>query len=297
MILATQALFEDKTIGYNKPVPDGTPLSEVKHNRLSTVHPNLILRTQIFTPVARNPHNKHLSRSADVSDTMRELAFARAEGYKRVTIYGAVMDIETDFRVWTGITQVFEQHGFKATGMEIDFRMFASLCGFPSKQLTTALRHRIDNSLTRIMTQVITFSAPDGSKFKTHLLQLAEFDARRDVLRLVPDKCLWELYRIDHNILLSMELQESLRRKEVAQCLYMFIAALPADPAPLSFARLRERVALTTSKLAEANRSITKALTELKAIGYLDYDIQTRGRERFVLIHSRQKPTRTRQKK
>lgn len=297
MNLAAAALLPEQSNVYPFTPAEGAPLSTVKHNRLSTVHPNLILRTQIFTPVARNPHNKCAGRAADVSDTMRELAFARAEGYDRVTIYGSVLDIETDFRVWTGITQVFENQGFKAEGMEINFKAFAIMCGYPSKQLNTVLRQRIDASLTRIMTQVITFSAQDGSKFKTHLLQLAEFNARLDVLRLVPDKYLWELYRIDHNILLSMELQESLRRKEVAQCLYMFIAALPASPAPLSFSRLRERVALTTSKPAEANRSITKALAELKAIGYLDYDIQTRDRERYVLIHNRHKTCSTRANK
>lgn len=283
----------DKTDGYKPTIEEGTPLSLVKHNRFSTVHPNLILRTQIFTPVARNPHTKSIGRTADVSETMRDLAFARAEGYDKVTIYGAKLDIETDFRVWSGITQLFEREGFQPTGAQISFREFASLCGYPSKQLSATLRERIDRSLNRIMSQVVSFARDDGrSTFKTHLLHRASYDLNEDVIKLIPDENLWELYRIDHNILLSMEHQESLRRREVAQCLYMFIEALPKAPVPLSFTRLRERVALTTNKPAEANRSITNALLELKSIGYLDYDIQTKNRERYVLIHDRKKPVK-----
>jgi len=266
-------------------------LTTVRHDSLSTVHPNIILRTQVFTPIARNPKTKaSLGRTADVSDAMRELTFAKNEGYDRVVIYGAKLDIETDFRVWGGIALAFEKEGFKPDGITLSFKEFASLCGFPSRHLNAALRERLDRSLTRIMSQVISFGR-DGGKAtcKTHLLQRADYNQDGDWVRLVPDPSLWELYQIDYNILLSIELQESLRRKEVAQCLYMFIAALPKSPAPISFTRLRERVALAASKPAEANRSITNALAELKKIGYLDYEIVTKNRERYVLIHERHK--------
>lgn len=276
---------------YTPVIEEGAPLTTVRHDSLSTVHPNIILRTQVFTPIARNPKTKaSLGRTADVSDAMRELTFAKNEGYDRVVIYGAKLDIETDFRVWGGIALAFEKEGFKPDGITLSFKEFASLCGFPSRHLNAALRERLDRSLTRIMSQVISFGR-DGGKAtcKTHLLQRADYNQDGDWVRLVPDPSLWELYQIDYNILLSIELQESLRRKEVAQCLYMFIAALPKSPAPISFARLRERVALAASKPAEANRSITNALAELKKIGYLDYEIVTKGRERYVLIHERHK--------
>ncbi len=281
----------EESDAYTHVIEEGAPLTTVRHDSLSTVHPNIILRTQVFTPIARNPKTKaSLGRTADVSDAMRELTFAKNEGYDRVVIYGAKLDIETDFRVWGGIALAFEKEGFKPDGITLSFKEFASLCGFPSRHLNAALRERLDRSLTRIMSQVISFGR-DGGKAtcKTHLLQRADYNQDGDWVRLVPDPSLWELYQIDYNILLSIELQESLRRKEVAQCLYMFIAALPKSPAPISFTRLRERVALAASKPAEANRSITNALAELKKIGYLDYEIVTKGRERYVLIHERHK--------
>lgn len=266
-------------------------MTTVKHDSLSTVYPNIILRTQVFTPIARNPQKKApIGRTADVSDAMRELVFARNEGYDRVVIYGAKLDIETDFRVWGGIAKAFEKVGFQPGGITLSFKEFAALCGFPSRHINTALRERIDRSLNRIMSQVISFGRDgDRATSKIHLLQGADYNLDEDWVRLVPHPSLWDLYRIDHNILLYIEHQESLRRKEVAQCLYMFIAALPASPAPISFTRLRERVALAASKPAEANRSITNALAELKKIGYLDYDIVTKNRERYVLIHQRHK--------
>jgi hypothetical protein len=284
----------DVSATYTPMIEEGAPLTTVKHGSLSTVHPNIILRTQVFTPIARNPQTKSpLGRTADVSDAMRELSFAKNEGYDKVVIYGAKLDIETDFRVWGGIALAFEKMGFQASGTVLSFKEFAALCGFPSRHINTALRERIDRSLNRIMSQVISFGRDGGQvTSKTHLLQRADYNIGSDWVRLVPDPNLWELYRIDHNILLSMELQESLRRKEVAQCLYMFIAALPKSPAPISFTRLRERVSLAASKTAEANRSITNALAELKKIGYLDYEIVTRNRERYVLIHERKKPSK-----
>ncbi len=160
---------------YTPVIEEGAPLTTVRHDSLSTVHPNIILRTQVFTPIARNPKTKaSLGRTADVSDAMRELTFAKNEGYDRVVIYGAKLDIETDFRVWGGIARAFEKAGFQAGGTLLSFKEFAALCGFPSRHLNMALRERIDRSLNRIMSQVISFGRDgDRATRKIHLLQQA----------------------------------------------------------------------------------------------------------------------------
>lgn len=272
---------------------EGTKLHETKHHKLSTVHPNVVLRTPIFTPIARSASSKVKGRMDDLSDTTQELSIVQAEGYHKVTISGAQLDIETDFRVWCGITKMFEVHGFCEQGAVASFKEFAGMCRYTPKELRTSLRERIDRSLTRIMSQVVSFYREDGKTMKTHLIQWAEYDANTDTIKLVPDVRLWELYRIDHNIILYIEHQEALKNREVAQCLYVFIEALPNKPAPLSFARLRDRVRLRTAQKAEANRAITKALGELKKIGYLEYDIVTKNGERYVLIHGRKKPAKS----
>ena len=109
-------------------------------------------------------------------------------------------------------------------------------------------------------------------------------------IKLVPDERLWELYRIDHEILLSLDTQEALQRRETAQCLYMFIHALPKNPAPLAFSRIRSRLCLTGTE-AEVNRSIVNGLAELEKIGYLDYALTPggKGKDRCVIIKNRKR--------
>lgn len=276
---------QDKSASCNGIVTDGEALSQRKHNKKSTAHANVMLRTPIFVPMAVKKVTS--ARTTDLTDPFRDLTLLKTEGYERVRIYGPQLDIERDFRTWVGIIRVFEQDGFRTDEVEIPFKTFAALCGHPTKQLSSVLRERIDGALIRIMSQVIILTKANGSNYKTHLVQKSEYNKERDVITLKADPSLWELYRVDHNILLSLETQEALRRREVAQCLYMFIEALPPNPVPLSFARLRDRLMLTTASVAEANRSIAKALVELKNIGYLEYELDTVGRERYVLIQKR----------
>lgn len=54
----------------------------------------------------------------------------------------------------------------------------------------------------------------------------------------------------------------------------------------VDFARIRERLALQ-SAVGEQNRIIKKAIEQLKTIGYLDCSIEKKGRESFVIVHSR----------
>ena len=269
------------------PIKAGSSLSTLRHHRQSTVHPNLILRTPIFTPVGRTSRAK--GRVADLSSAMREITFARTEGYDDVKIFGSRLNIDTDFKIWTGIVRAFEQYGFQPNGLEMSFSEFSRLCGYPSSAQSTVLKTRVDTSLTRIMSQVITFSA--GSKtHKTHLLQSATYDIDANKIKLVPDERLWELYRIDPEILLSLATQEALQRRETAQCLYMFIHALPKNPAPLAFSRIRSRLCLTGTE-AEVNRSIVNGLAELEKIGCLDYALTPggKGKDRCVIIKNRKR--------
>lgn len=278
---------QEKTYSYAKPIKVGEVLSTISHHKQSTVHPNLILRTPIFTPVGRTATVK--GRVADLSSAMREISFARTEGYEEVKIFGSKLSIDTDFKVWTGIVRAFDVYGFQPRGLSMTFSEFAKFCGYPSSAQSSVLKARVDSSLTRIMSQVITFSA--GSRaHKTHLLQSATYDIDANKITLVPDERLWELYRIDHEILLSLDTQAALQRRETAQCLYMFIHALPSNPAPLSFSRIRSRLCLTGSE-AEVNRSIVNGLAELAKIGYLDYHLTPggKGKDRCVIIKSRRK--------
>lgn len=262
----------------------GNQLSPLDINSNSSVQPNILLRTPIFTPVARRTSTK--SRSIDVNE-LQELEFSRNEGYESVKIIGAKLSIETDFKVWCGIIRVFQDHGYTCGQITLSFSQFAKNCGFPSKKINKELQERIDKSLNKIMTQVFSFSSRNGNKVKKyHMVQRAEYDVEENTITLTPDPSLWELYSLDHTTLLGLNIIKKLPRQDVAICLYLFIHALPQNPAPVSFQRFRTRLALTAS-VPEQNRSIKNALDKLIEIGYLKGDFFSKDRERYLLIHSR----------
>nr|AVI43305.1 Replication protein RepA [Klebsiella pneumoniae] len=76
-------------------------------------------------------------------------------------------------------------------------------------------------------------------------------------------------------MLLQMFIIRQLANKGTAQALYTFIESLPERPIPLSFARIKRRLMLTSPN-NQQNRVINKAIDELKAVGYLDGDVVKR---------------------
>jgi hypothetical protein len=114
------------------------------------------------------------------------------------------------------------------------------------------------------------------------------YDGEEDVVELMADETLWDLYRLDHQVLVSLQILKMLPRAEVAQTLYLFFSSLPNNPVPVSFERLRERVRLETSD-KEANRKIKQGIMKLQAIGYLSGSFLTKNRQQYYIVHGRVK--------
>jgi hypothetical protein len=104
---------------------------------------------------------------------------------------------------------------------------------------------------------------------------------------LQADPKIFELYKFDHKVLLQLRAINVLSRKESAQALYTFIESLPSNPAPVSLARLRARLNLTSRTITQ-NATVRKAMEQLRAIGYLDYSEVKRGKVVYFIIHERQ---------
>lgn len=262
-------------------IEEGTPLSTFNSGK-TTMQPNSLLRLPVFTPTGRVKQT--IGRSSDVS-ALRDLEFCRAEGYEKAHIFGPKLSIETDFKVWCGIVKVFRK-GYSAKGFKLTFLEFAKTCGFDSRTMNKVLRKRIDRSLTRIMSQVLTFEAESGKIGKYHLVQNAFFDPNGDTIEIIPDRSLWELYQADYKTLVGMKVIENLPRYETASCLYLFLNALPQNPIDLSFERLRNRLQINAS-VAEQNRSIREAIKKLVEIGYLKCSEIKKNGEAHLVIHSR----------
>lgn len=236
-----------------------------------SIQPNILIRTPLFVPIARNS-NKDVSTLTkhDVSSEFRGISLYQREGYEYASIKGEKLNVRTDFRVWCGVIFAFSKYGYNTDCITMKLSEFTKFCGFSTQMLNAAFRKRIQESLERIQSQTVSMSTRDGKKATaTSLLKKFIYDTDRDEILLEGDPELWELYRIDRQILISMKTLSRIPRAETAQCLYLFLASLPNDPIPVTMSRIRERLSLNMSN-KEANRSIKNAIKTLEKIGYLE---------------------------
>ena len=231
---------------------------------VESVHPNLLLRMPLFSP---RKSKKIVER--DATEDFKDLTIVKNEGYDKVCITGQTLNVQVDFKVWCGVLLSFYKHGYDKTTIKLKFSDFAKFCGYPAKKLDASLRKTIESSLGRLANQTIQFKTTDAKKTRfTSLILKGYFDSDVDEISLTADPDLWELYAIDHQILVNLNVLKKLPRSETAQCLYLFLASLPKSPIPVTLTRMRERIKLSMSD-KECNRSIRKAIAQLEKIGYL----------------------------
>ena len=254
----------------------------------TSVQPNVLLRTGVFTPVGRRTNASDV-KAQDLSNDLVNLDICQKEGYDLVTVRGQRLNIETDFKVWCGIFQTFTKSGYSPNTVKLSFSEFAKYCGYPSRRFDKNLRKQIGDSLGRIQSQSLSFRRKNTEKaVHTGMLLRAMYDGDADLVELMADETLWDLYRLDYQVLVSLRVLEKLPRAEVAQCLYLYFTSLPENPHPVSFERLRERLRLETSK-KEANRKIKIGIQKLESIGYLSGSFAVKNGEQYYLIDQRYK--------
>ncbi|HHA1396946.1 TPA: protein RepA [Enterobacter hormaechei subsp. xiangfangensis] len=255
-------------------------------NSNNTVQPVALMRLGVFVPKP----SKSLGENniVDASELFSNLEIAKAEGYDNISIAGPRLDMDVDFKVWIGVIYAFSKHGLNSNKIELKFADFAKGCGFTAKRIDGRLRNSIHGSLGKLRNKSISFKrgADARGSYQTGLLKTGFFDADKDIVRLEADEKLWELFQLDYRVLLQQHAIKALPKKEAAQAIYTFIESLPQHPRPVSFARLRERLSLTSS-VSEQNRTIKKALDQLQDIGYLEFSLSRKERENYLMILKR----------
>jgi hypothetical protein len=207
--------------------------------------------------------------TTDATEDFQDLTLFKSEGYDSVSISGKTMNVQTDFKVWCGILLAFYKYGYNTDTVSLQFTEFAKFCGYKSKRLDLPLRQSIDEALGRLAGQTIHFKTKNAKRSKvTSLLLKSSLDFDNDKVSLTADSELWELYTIDHQILVSINVLQKLPRSETSQCLYLYLASLPKSPIPVTLVRMRDRVRLSMP-IKECNRSIKQAIANLEKIGYL----------------------------
>ena len=198
---------------------------------------------------------------------------AKAEGYTNISISGKKLDMSTCFNVWVGIIRAINTYAREGDIVQLGFKEFATMAGYPSKRLDKKLRSTIADALDRIQSQQLSFKTQDGEKAVfTSLILKTFYDSASDNIVFQIDPQLMELYEIDHTVLVSLPILDKFKRDEVSRTLYVYILALPPNPIPLSFARLRERLCLNMDKGSQ-NRSIKNSIKKLINIGFLEADL------------------------
>jgi len=257
-------------------------------NSNNTVQPVALMRLGLFVPTLKSTARgrKNQMSTMDVTDELKQLSIVKSEGYENIRITGARLDMDNDFKTWVGIIHAFAKYKVLGDSVTLPFVDFAKLCGIPSVRSSAKLRSRLDASLTRIATNTIQFSNKEGEYYVTHLVQSAKYSTKTDSVTLQADPKIFELYQFDKKVLLQLRAINELSRKESAQALYTFIESLPPSPAPISMARLRARLNLTSRTITQ-NATVRKAMEQLREIGYLNYTEIKRGKIVYFVIHYR----------
>lgn len=255
-------------------------------NSNNTVQPVALMRLGVFVPKPTKSQGEN--NIVDASELFSQLEIAKAEGYDNINISGPRLDMDCDFKVWIGVIYAFSKYGLKSNKIELRFTEFAKGCGFASKRIDARLRSAIHESLGKLRNKSVSFKrgADVRGSYQTGLLKTGYFDADKDIVQLEADEKLWELFQLDYRVLLQQHAIKALPKKEAAQAIYTFIESLPANPVPVGFPRLRERLSLTSS-VSEQNRTIKKALEQLQKIGYLEFSLVRKERESYLIIHKR----------
>ncbi|ELK2128667.1 RepB family plasmid replication initiator protein [Escherichia coli] len=272
-------------------------IHSLKPNNNSTIQPIALLRLGVFVPTLKST-NVALRRGSSVTtnttnatEELSSLKIVEQEGYEGIEIHGPRLDMDTDFKVWVGITSALFDYAPDDDGIiTLPFSEFADRCGYPRKRLSKAFRKSIDDSLTRIQQTVVKFRFPAAkghlNNINVNLLAYSSLNTELDVIEIQPQKQLSELYYVDYKRILKLKMLDKLGRKETAKVLYTFFEALPANPAPVSIERLRARLNLKSS-VSVQNSVIRKAMKDLEVIEYLKFSEIKNGRKIGFQIHKR----------
>ena len=259
---------------------------ELTPNSNKTVQPVALLRLSVFTPVSPKEKGKR-AFLIDASEELSSLEVARQEGYTNIKIQGAKLGMSTDFKTWIGIISAFSKYGYTSEKITLPFSEFARMCGLRPTDINGRARNRLSEALFNLSSVTLSFRSQDGKRsLVTHLVQRAQLDMDTNMVEIVGDPSLWELYRYDHKVLLGLKVLSALSRKESAQSLYVYFESMPAGTLYVSMKRLRERLAME-SQFKDQNATIRRAMKDLKNIGYLDYNEAKKGREIMFIVHSR----------
>jgi|GEM_PF-535769 hypothetical protein len=262
----------------------------LRPNSSRTVQSIALMRLGLFVPSPKSvgrQSREYKTVGFDATKELQTLSLMESEGFTNISIVGQRLDMSVDFKTWMGIIRTLANHPIDNDKISLKFTEFLKLCNPENYRSSTASRKRIDASLRRLASVMLSFTSTHSSKvYTTHLVQSALLDPDSDQVELQIDPKIFELYQYDHKVLMQLKAIKELAKKESAQALYTFIESLPPNPIPISLTRLKNRLNLKTRANSQ-NATVRKALEELASIGYLQYTEVKKDGKVYFQIHKR----------
>jgi hypothetical protein len=231
--------------------------------------PPITMKCPIFTPV-----NKSFLKKTDENEFLtRKITLENFYSYN-IEISGPYLNMSQDFKIWAWLLKIRDQQ--KSDELEISAYDFAEILGHNRRSVNKNVKRTIDNSLSRLMRQHISWTKKGETKLqRANLLNYAELDVdgKDNMIRVEFNSKLYTLYTDKFIYYMDLAFYDEIKG-EVAKALWSFYES-NSGFRTFNKSNLKKRLMLN-STAKEQNRQIKDAHKILIDIGYLD-DVESKG--------------------
>lgn len=231
--------------------------------------PPITMKCPIFTPVNKS----FLKKTEDNDFLTRKIRLENFYSYD-IEISGPYLNMSQDFKIWAWLLKLRDIQ--KSDDLEISAYDFAEILGHNRRSVNRNVKRTIDNSLSRLMRQHISWTQKGGTKMKrANLLNYAELDVEGsdNLIKVEFNSKLYSLYTDEFIYYMDLVFYDEIKG-EVAKALWSFYES---NSKFKSFNRtnLKKRLMLNSTQ-KEQNRQIKDAHKTLIEIGYLE-EVNVKG--------------------
>jgi len=224
--------------------------------------PPITMKCPIFTPVNKS----FLKKNEDNEFVTRKITLENFYSYN-IEISGPYLNMSQDFKIWAWLLKIRDQQ--KSDDLKISAYDFAEILGHNRRSVNKNVKRTIDNSLSRLMRQHISWTQKNETKIqRANLLNYAELDVegKDHMIRVEFNSKLYSLYSDEFIYYMDLVFYDEIKG-EVAKALWSFYES-NSGFALFNRSNLKKRLMLNSTE-KEQNRQIKDAHSILIEIGYL----------------------------
>ena len=191
--------------------------SEIHLPKNVAMMPPITMKCPIFTPV-----NKSFLKKTDEGEFLnRKIVLENFYAYN-IEISGPYLNMSQDFKIWAWLLKIRDQN--KSDELEISAYDFSEILGYNRRSVNRNVKRMIDNSLSRLMRQHISWTKKGETKLqRANLLNYAEIDVegKDNMIRVEFNSKLYNLYTDEFIYYMDLVFYDEIKG-EVAKALWSF---------------------------------------------------------------------------